>query len=163
MENIIIRKASEKDISNILPVYEYARKFMTENGNPNQWGTTYPEEELLCSDIEKGTLFVIEKDGLIHGVFVFYIGEDSAYSFIENGSWLSDGKYGVIHRIAGDGKLNNIFGAALSFCKSKIKHLRIDTHGDNKIMQHIIEKHGFKKCGTVYYYGNSPRIAYEKL
>lgn len=38
----------------------------------------------------------------------------------------------------------------------------IDTHKDNKITRHLIEKNGFAKGGIIYVADCSPRIAYEK-
>ena len=35
-----IRKSTEQDIERMMEIYAYARKFMAENGNPNQWGPT---------------------------------------------------------------------------------------------------------------------------
>ena len=51
--------------------------------------------------------------------------------------------------------------AALAFCKGIISHIRIDTHQDNKVMQHVVEKHGFRRRGIIYIADGSPRIAYE--
>jgi len=39
----------------------------------------------------------------------------------------------------------------------------MDTHADNKPMQHLAEKHGFTRCGIIYTGDGSPRIAYELL
>ena len=64
---------------------------------------------------------------------------------------------------AGDGEVHGIFEEIVSFCEKNIAHLRIDTHEDNKIMQHLIEKNGFVKCGIIHVADGSPRIAYEKL
>ncbi len=44
-----------------------------------------------------------------------------------------------------------------------MSNFRIDTHNDNKIMQHVIEKNGFIRCGIIYVKDGSPRIAYEKI
>ena len=42
-------------------------------------------------------------------------------------------------------------------------HLRIDTHGDNTVMQRLMEKLGFTHCGTIYVEEDDyPRLAYEK-
>ena len=50
----MIRLAKTEDLNNITDVYSYARKFMAENGNPTQWGTNYPSEQLIENDdIEK--------------------------------------------------------------------------------------------------------------
>lgn len=161
-ENITIRGAKAADMDTILKIYAYARSFMEQTGNPTQWGRNFPPEELLWEDIKAGQLYVVEKNGDIHGVFAFIIGEDKTYLQIENGAWRSKAPYGTIHRIAGDGKIHGILGEAVAFCESKIPHLRIDTHADNKVMRHLIEKAGFVECGTIYIEDGTPRIAYEK-
>ena len=33
-----IRHATEADVPVMMKIYEYARAFMAEDGNPNQWG-----------------------------------------------------------------------------------------------------------------------------
>lgn len=157
----VIRKAEPADLETILSIYAQARKFMAENGNPNQWGKTNPPQSQLTEDIGNGMLYVIESDG-IHGVFFFCAGEDPTYRRIYEGSWMRDTPYGVIHRIAGDGS-GGIVGAAVNFAKQQIQHLRIDTHEDNKVMQHVLEKHGFSRRGIIYIADGSPRIAYEMI
>lgn len=97
----------------------------------------------------------------IHGVFAFIIGEDATYKRIDNGAWLSDTTYGTIHRIASSGEVRGVFAKSVEFCKTRCPHLRIDTHADNLPMQHLIEKCGFSKCGIIYTYDGSPRLAYE--
>ena len=43
-------------------------------------------------------------------------------------------------------------------------HLRIDTHGDNIIMQKLLAKLGFTRRGTIYVEEDDfPRLAYEKV
>lgn len=141
----MIRLAKTEDLNNITDVYSYARKFMAENGNPTQWGTNYPSEQLIENDINNKKMYVIEEENQIHAVFMFDICEDETYEVIKNGQWLSDEEYGVIHRVASDGKIKGVLNKAVDFCSAKKAHLRIDTHKDNKIMQHQIEKNGFKK------------------
>ena len=94
------------------------------------------------------------------GVFMFMIAADPTYAYIE-GSWRSDTPYGVIHRIAGVG--GGVFAAALEYCSGRICHLRIDTHADNKPMQHVVEKAGFSKRGIIYVQDGTPRIAYDRI
>ena len=55
------------------------------------------------------------------------------------------------------------FGESSFFQKKKIGHLRIDTHADNHIMQHLILKNGFEQCGIIHIADGSERIAYEKV
>ena len=156
-----VRIAKMEDLSRIEEIYVHARSFMAETGNPTQWGKTEPKISQLKTDIGEGKLYVMESDG-IHGVFFFTIGEDPTYAIIQDGSWLSDASYGTIHRIAGDGS-GGIVGTAVKFAKTQIQHLRIDTHQDNKVMQHVVEKQGFSRRGIIYVADGSPRIAYEMV
>lgn len=159
---IEIRKATEEDFSEIMEIYAYARKTMQDNGNKTQWGNTRPDAATIHKDISLSQLYVIEQQQTIHGVFAFIIGADPTYNLIELGEWKDNSEYGTIHRIAGDGKIKGIFDITMQFCEQKMKHIRIDTHKDNTIMQHLIEKHGFEKCGIIYASDNTPRLAYEK-
>lgn len=156
-----VRKAVEADYPRILEIYAHAREFMAKTGNPNQWGTNYPPVEMLQEDIRVGNLFVVEREGL-HGVFAYFTEPDPTYSYIEDGAWLNESPYGTIHRVAGDGS-GGVFSAVLKFAEDCNRHVRIDTHHDNVVMQHVLEKHGFQRCGIIYLEDGDPRIAYEKV
>ena len=161
MKQYEIRRAGSADLERILEIYAFARRYMIENGNPTQWGDGYPEKAVLEEDIRKERLYAVEDGTGIHGVFVFTVWEDPTYDRIWDGSWESDMPYGVIHRVASDGS-GGIFSACLKFCEGQISHLRIDTHDDNFPMQHVVEKHGFRRRGIIRVADGSPRIAYEK-
>lgn len=154
-----VRKAQLSDFTRIEEIYHDARAFMAEHGNPNQWGKNHPPREQLLKDIDRGDLYVIADQGGIHGVFYFYIGQDPTYTVID-GAWSADTPYGTIHRIAGDGS-GGILKTAVEFGKTKISHLRIDTHEDNQIMQRAIARQGFRRCGIIYLADGAPRIAYD--
>ncbi len=157
-----IRQAEAGDLDRILEIYACARAFMAENGNPNQWGKTNPPKERLVEDIRQGNLYAVANGRKICGVFAFFLGEDPTYREIFEGAWLSAAPYGTIHRIASDGS-GGIFPAVLVWCKKRIPHIRIDTHHDNTVMQHVVEKAGFQRCGIIYIADGTPRIAYELL
>ena len=159
----MIRKATPTDLPAILKVYASARTFMAANGNPTQWGNTYPAPELLEEDIRLGRLFVDTNEGGVCGVFMFAVGDDPTYTYIENGAWLDSSLYGVIHRVASDGTVPGTLKRCLGFCRSQCPHLRIDTHADNHVMQRLLSAQGFTRCGTIYVEDGSPRIAYEWL
>ncbi len=56
-----IRNAMESDFDRIMEIYASARKFMAENGNPNQWGpTNWPPEDLIHQDIKNQKSFVCD-------------------------------------------------------------------------------------------------------
>lgn len=156
-----IREARVEDLDQILDIYTIAKKFMRETGNKNQWNSSYPDRDLLVNDIKKHQLYVMEED-TIHAVFAFIVGEDPTYKVIE-GAWLEDSTYGTIHRIASDGKVHHIMEEAVDYCTTQCPHLRIDTHEDNKVMQKLILRNGFKKTGIIHIADGSPRVAFEKV
>lgn len=162
-----IRQAAETDLDEMMKIYEYARRFMAENGNPGQWGpTNWPPKHVIQNDISQGKSYVCLHEGKIVGTFFFTFGKDvePSYRHIEQGAWLDDSAYGVVHRIAGNGSVKGTGTFCLDWAYRQCGHLRIDTHGDNKIMQNLLEKMGFTYCGIVYVEEDSnPRLAYEKL
>ena len=157
-----VRKTTPQDLPRILEIYGHAREQMRRTGNPTQWGDSYPARETLEDDIQRGVSYVLEEGGDLAGVFMFTLGDDPTYQLIEEGAWLNDGPYGTIHRIAGSGAGKGIFRECLAYCLARIPNIRIDTHRDNAAMRHLLEKHGFRKCGVIYVEDGSPRIAYQK-
>ena len=157
-----IIKAQPGDLPRILEIYAFARDFMARTGNPNQWGTTNPPKEQLVQDISDGKLYTVRREDRICGVFFFSVGEDPTYKRIDHGQWHSDEAYGTIHRIASDGS-GGILKACVAFCEQLCPHLRIDTHTDNQVMQHAVQKQGFRQCGVIYIADGSSRIAYDRV
>ena len=157
-----IRKATPQDLPRIREIYEMARQFMRKNGNHSQWGKGDEPEALIEEDIRQGNLYVLE-EASIHAVFAFIIGEDPTYLEIEEGNWKSEEPYAAVHRVASDGTVQGVIGHVMDYCSAKVPHLRIATHKDNKVMQHVLEKYGFVSCGIVHVRDGSPRIAYELL
>ena len=92
-----------------------------------------------------------------------HLGQGASLCAIENGKWIDDSNYGTIHSLASAQKIDHVFDYVLAFSLTKIDHIRIDTHEDNKVFQHILEKHNFKKCGVIYLLDGSPRLAYELI
>ncbi len=157
-----IRKATPWDLPRIREIYEVARQFMRKNGNHSQWGKGDEPEALIEEDICQGNLYVLEEAD-IHAVFAFIIGEDPTYQEIEEGNWKSEEPYAAVHRVASDGTVQGVLGHVMDYCSAQVPHIRIDTHMDNKVMQHVLEKYGFVSCGIVHVPDGSPRIAYELL
>ena len=155
-----IRPANQTDMAEILDIYAQARRFMAENGNPTQWGQHHPAQQILEEDILLSRLYVVEDGERLCGVFMFQVGDDPTYAHIE-GSWRSTAPYGVIHRIGSDATMHGVLQAAVDFCAKRTDNLRIDTHADNAIMQHALEKAGFSRCGIIYCHDGSPRVAYQ--
>lgn len=158
-----IRKATPDDFAEIMRIYARARAFMAQTGNPHQWGDDgYPSEELIREDIREGVSYVAEADGQIEAVFLFRVGDDPTYHVIEGGNWLNDEPYGVVHRIAAAGRVKGAGAWCLQWAFAQCGNLRIDTHDDNAVMQHVLEKSGFVKCGRIYLENGDPRVAFQK-
>lgn len=161
---MIVRNATFDDLARIEEIYARARKFMAETGNPNQWFDNYPPHETIVEDIELQRNYVaVDENGRVQGVMAFIIGPDYTYEIIDDGEWLNDELYGTIHRIAASGEVKDIFEEMLAFGLTKIKNIRIDTHHDNKVMQHKVLKNGFKYCGIIYTFDKTPRLAYQLI
>ena len=58
-----IRRAKEEDYSRMLAVYERARQFMRDTGNPNQWKDTDPRPEAVLEGIRSGKAYVAVSEG----------------------------------------------------------------------------------------------------
>ena len=158
-----IRKATHDDIPALMRLFESAKEIMRASGNLNQWGSGYPSENVVRNDIEQGVCYVAN-DGLngeIEATMAFIPGPDPTYSFIEDGAWLNDNPYFVIHRIAvalpGKGYAREL----LRWAFERTDTVRIDTHRENVIMQHILCKYGFERCGVIYLANGDARDAYQ--
>ncbi|MEA4964273.1 MAG: GNAT family N-acetyltransferase [Oscillospiraceae bacterium] len=157
-----IRPAEQRDYPAILEIYARARRYMAETGNPNQWGENHPPVTAVQRDIAQHRSYVCVVCGAIEAVFMLQSGEDPTYAKID-GAWRSDAPYHTVHRIASSGRYSGIFDFCIQWCYSRVGHLRIDTHEDNRVMQHLILKNGFTRCGIIDQPDGSSRIAYEKL
>ena len=76
--------------------------------------------------------------------------------------------YAVIHRMAFDRRFvgRGLSAAALrlaeDLCREQgVAAIRIDTDPRNRRMQHILEKNGCRRCGTVLFQG-SGKVAFDK-
>ena len=162
-----VRQAQTDDLSAVLSVYATAREYMKRSGNPDQWGDSYPQKELLEGDIRDGLLFVIvdsvteNAPESIVGVFAFFPDGDPIYNNIE-GKWLNDLPHAAIHRVASSGAARGILAKCIEFCSVRSRNLKIDTHSANLTMQKALEKHGFSQCGRIFLENGDPRIAYQR-
>ena len=182
---MVIRHATPADIPALRPVFEAAKGIMRADGNHDQWSAPgFPDDSLLLRDIARGGGFVIENrwpvgaghderktvmPGLtghlaaprIVAYFALLPSPEPTYDVID-GAWLTDEPYGVIHRMASYPEIHGIFSTVINYAASRFAHLRIDTHRDNRIMQHLIEKHGSTYCGSIWLEDGTERLAYER-
>lgn len=162
-EVLRIRCATAADVDELMRVFALARQFMARTGNPHQWTDGYPERELVERDVAAGRQWAVtDAAGRVVGTFCFLPGPEAAYAVIEQGQWPDDRPYWVIHRLASDGSCHGVFRCVLTWCAARAAVLRIDTHADNRVMQRLLERNGFARCGIIYQRHHSPRWAYQR-
>lgn len=152
-----------QDAERILEVFAAAKGIMVADGNTKQWVNGYPSLEVVQADMEKGGAFVVEEEDVV-AYFAFLPSPEPTYSTIYDGKWLDDTQpYHVVHRIASLPDVHGIFQSVMEFAFARDRNIRIDTHRDNRIMQHNIQKHGFSYCGIILLVNGDERLAYQKI
>lgn len=158
----LIREAIMTDLPAIMPVIDAARELMHRSGNIHQWINGYPSEAVIAADIRCHGGLVVEDDERIVAYFAFLPAPEPTYEKIYEGAWLNDDFYYVIHRLASRPEEHGIFDCVIKWAFTQTPTLRVDTHRDNRIMQHNLEKHGFIYCGIIYLLSGDERLAYQK-
>lgn len=163
-----IRKSRMEDIEKIMCVIHEAQESMRANGI-SQWQDGYPNEEVISQDIKIGNSYVLVEDENIIGTAYIVVGHEPNYDYIEDGKWLNDHPYVVVHRIAisKDYKGKDCARQLMAFAESvagmhHLHDIRIDTHHDNISMRTFLAKLGYHACGTIYLDNGDKRIAYQK-
>ncbi|MCL1884897.1 MAG: GNAT family N-acetyltransferase [Defluviitaleaceae bacterium] len=157
----VIRKSTLDDLPKIMEIYAYAREFMRQSGNPNQWKDDHPSEETVKEDIENGDSYVCVDENDVKAVFFFSTKPDPTYTKID-GAWLNDNPYGVIHRIARAENSKGTGAFCINWCYNQIPNLRIDTHEDNTPMLNMLKTLGFERCGIIVIENGENRVAFQK-
>lgn len=158
-----IRKTRITEIDAVMKIYEAAREFMKQTGNPHQWGDNRPEKSKIEDDINAGNNYVCVDGEQLVGAFTYIYGEeDPTYVYVENGQWLNDDPYGVMHSVASLASGKGVGRFCIDWALGQSRNVRIDTHEDNKVMQSLLNKMGFSLCGKIYLENGDPRLAYQK-
>jgi len=146
----------------IMRLIDEARGIMRSCGNVNQWIDGYPSEANIMDDIKSGHCYLcVEQGGEIVASFAFIPGPEPTYREIFEGQWLDDKPYHVVHRLASTASSHGVFNDVMDYCLREAGCLRIDTHRNNVIMRHVIERYGFTYCGIIYLLNGDERLAYQ--
>ena len=157
-----IRRALAAELDIIMAIFEAAKSYMYKVGNTSQWGDDYPPRQLICDEIDAGHFYIVEYNEEPVAVFSFDIAVEPTYAHIEDGAWRYDEPYGVVHRLASNGRVKGVADCCFAWCKEKHHYLRVDTHRDNATMLQAIERQGFIRSGIITLSRNGDkRIAYE--
>ena len=168
------RRAEEGDLDAILAILAGAKAYLKESG-VNQWQEGYPNREAIMADIAAGRGWIFEHEGRIAGYECVSMRPEECYRGID-GAWLSEGEnYAVIHRAMAADEFRHtslsreMFSLAEDLAAGMGKQsVRVDTHRDNRAMNRLCGKLGYKFCGVVDLSSVDPahdslRNAYEKL
>ena len=162
------RKTVKSDINKIMEIIKQAQEYFKEQGI-DQWQNNYPNVETINNDIDNEYSYVLLKDNKIVATLAVSFDEEKTYNFIEQGKWITNDKYAVIHRVAVDndykglGISSQIIKYVEKLCLNKgINSIKVDTHEDNISMQKLLKKNEFEYCGVIYLEDKSKRIAFEK-
>lgn len=137
-------------------------------GGSFQWGEDYPAREDFAAPLSAGELYAAcDGEGAILGVVVLNTQEDPEYSEL---SWSVPGPALVIHKMAvdpaaqGRGVAGRLFAFALDLARERgLASLRGDTYTENKTMQHLFQRFGFRRVGQVHFPGRPlPFPVYER-
>lgn len=165
-----IEQSQVADLDTLMEIYEDARLFMVDNGNPTQWPPGYPSESAVLKNIQNKESYVLKEDGIILATFHLPFGNDPTYQEITEPGWLNDAPYGAIHQVAVNKKLQRkglgmacLKAAETLAARHRVKNLRIDTHTDNVPMQKSIMRNGYTYCGVITVRDGSSRLAYQKV
>lgn len=169
MNDILLRTARPDDLPRIKQIIRQAKTLLKVR-RVDQWQDGYPNEEILQDDIARGKGYVLQTQGDVHGYFALSFEDEIPYRCIEQGAWLSDGAYCVLHRFALTEKLRGT-GAALQVLEfweqaalaQNIFSLRADTHPQNFSMQQLLARCGFTDCGIIFVRAHQARHAFEKV
>lgn len=161
---MLVRNAHIGDVGAIMAVLGAAKGIMRASGNVSQWVDGYPSEAVITDDIRSGYGFVVTDGARIVGYFAFIPSPEPTYAQIFQGSWLDDTlPYHVVHRIGSYPEVHGVFRTIMDWCFSQDGNIRVDTHRDNHIMQHVLLQYGFRYCGIIYLASGAERLAYQKI
>lgn len=142
-------KPSLSDMNIIQSLIKDAQAYLKQNG-VDQWQDGFPSVEVLEEDIKLRTSFLFCKNKIPVAFFVVSFDREEEYHHSLEGSLKLEGEYATIHRTAvsaqerSGGISHFLFDFAMYYAYiNGFEIMRIDTHKDNRIMQHIISREGF--------------------
>lgn len=162
-EGRVINKATLGDFSIVIGIIEQGKSKMIKSGNLNQWSVNYPALDTVKCDILLGDCYLLFEGDKPIATFVFKSGPEPTYLRIDNGRWLDNQSYYVIHRVASVEGVHGVMADIIKYCSTLTSSIRIDTHADNRPMQASLARLGFVYCGVIYVENGDSRQAYQRV
>ena len=161
-----MRKARLEDIQDIMDIIRMTIMEMHAYHN-QQWDESYPQEKDFIEDINKGDLYVSERDGQLVAFVCVNKTEPVEYYGL---NWSSRNDVMVIHRMSvhpeyrrkGLGLELMNFAEDLAL-KSNIYYLKTDTNSLNEKMKALFLKFGYNFIGEINFLEKeTPFYCYDK-
>lgn len=151
----MIKKASFKDIDNIIKITQACARHMEEQGI-YQWNGHYPSKAAFENDFNNDELYIIEIHKSIVGCMAITPKMSSYYSNVE---WLETSNNVIyVHRLAidpkfqGNGFAQELMNFAENYAKNNKYHsVRLDTFSKNTRNQKFYELRGYKRLGEIFF------------
>ncbi|WEG72706.1 GNAT family N-acetyltransferase [Vagococcus intermedius] len=164
----MITLASQADIPELMRIFNQGTAYFKALGI-DQWQGSYPEFTVLEQDITAKQCYVKKEEGMIVGTIVVSLLEETCYGGLKAGAWRYDEPYTVIHRLAinREHPTKGVSYELLAWAERVTKLanrqvIRVDTHADNKGMQHILTKVGYELVGEVMLDDGGQRVVLDK-
>lgn len=164
-----LRLAEVNDINEIDVIINEAKEFLKKQ-NIDQWQNGYPNEESIKADIRQRIGYVLVVNQTVAGYAALWQGIDPDYLQID-GQWNESefNHYTALHRISlsnnfrGQHLSSFLISSLITISRERGYHdIRIDTHENNQVMQHVITNSGFIFRGIVTMHrDNTKRRAYQ--
>ncbi|CAB1262183.1 GNAT family N-acetyltransferase [Clostridium sp. MT-14] len=163
----MIRKANVRDIEDIMKIIKRTVEEMHTYNN-TQWDENYPRKEDFINDIQKESLFVLERERHLAGFVCINKVEPAEYGDL---NWTLNEEAAIVHRMAVNSNYRRIgIGTELLklaerlALKSNVRYLKTDTYSVNTKMNSLFKKCDYKFIGEINFLGKEkPFNCYEKI
>ncbi|MDF7638667.1 GNAT family N-acetyltransferase [Lactobacillus sp. ESL0791] len=167
-----LKQAALTDFTQILAIIKDGTGQLAQSGI-NQWQGQYPSVAHIKEDIENGHAYLaINEGGQTVGTIAIVETPEEVYEKINGELQRVHNEYVVVHRVAvrskyaGHGYATQMLRAAIDLVHSEkpgVSSIMIDTHENNKAMQHLIKKIGFEQIASFdgIYHPGELSYAYE--
>ena len=167
---LYLRKAAIGDLDMMMSIIDHAREVIIKRGIPQWQDGDGPSREIFTEDIKREQAYVLMLDDQIVGVGTILTEPDEAYDKMKTWNMEFSG-YASIHRVAinpdiqGRGLSKMLLSFLITAARlNGYQDIRIDTHPENKIMQHVIQSSGFQLKGEIELsVPNGERLAYQLI
>ncbi|WP_346354041.1 GNAT family N-acetyltransferase [Azotosporobacter soli] len=163
----MIRKAVSADIMNVMKIIEETIVEMHSYGN-TQWDEHYPQEKDFLHDMQRGDLYLSEREEKIVGFACINTIESAEYNSLP---WSLQETAMILHRmaVAPARRRSGVGLELMNFAEERalennMRYLKTDTYSINIKMNALFVKCGYQRIGEMKFPSKEkPFYCYEKV